>query len=79
MSDDDHLAKGKSIISKQRASNWELHDGAEDGYFDEEKDSPADPEDNMTLSSKDHHGKSDPRGPPTTSMISFKEKIIHGR
>ena len=48
-SDNDHLDKGKPIISKQRASNWELHDGAEDGYLDEEKDSPSDPEDNLPL------------------------------
>ena len=28
MSDIDHLDKGKAIISKDRATNWELHDGA---------------------------------------------------
>ena len=49
MSDNDHLDKGKSIISKQRASNWELHDGAEDGYLDEEKNSLSDPEGNLPL------------------------------
>ena len=49
MSDIDHLEKGKNIMSKQRASNWELHDGAEDEYLDEEKDNPLDPEDNMPL------------------------------
>ena len=36
-------------MSRQRASNWELHDGAEDGYLDEEKVSPSDPEDNLPL------------------------------
>ena len=45
----DHLDKGKSILSSRRASNWELHDGAEDGYLDEEKDNPSDPEDNVPL------------------------------
>ena len=49
MSDIDHLDKGKNIMSKQQASNWELHDGAEDGYLDVEKDSPLDPEDNLPL------------------------------
>ena len=49
MSDMDHLDKGKDIMSKQLASNWELHDGAEEGYLDEEKDSPSDPEDNLPL------------------------------
>ena len=48
MSDiDHHLDKGKAIMSKDRATNWELHDGAEDGYLDEEKDS--DPENNLPL------------------------------
>ena len=28
---DNRLDKGKSILSDQRARNWELHDGAEDG------------------------------------------------
>ena len=46
---DDHLDEGKSILSNQRASNWELHDVAEDGYLEEEKDSPSDPEDNLPL------------------------------
>ena len=50
MSDIDHLDKGKAIMSKDRATNWELHDGAEDGYLDEEKDSTSDPEDNLPLS-----------------------------
>ena len=50
MSDIDHLEKGKAIMSKDRATNWELHDGAEDGYLDEEKDSTSDPEDNLPLS-----------------------------
>ena len=36
-------------MSKERATNWELHDGAEDGYFDEEKDSTSDPEENILL------------------------------
>ena len=36
-------------MSKERATNWELHDGAEDGYLDEEKDSTSDPEENMPL------------------------------
>ena len=49
MSDIDHLDKGKDIMSKQQASNWELHDGAEYGYLDKEKDSPSDPEDNRPL------------------------------
>ena len=49
MSNIDHLDKGKAILSKERASNWELHDGAEDGYLDEEKDSTSDPEENLTL------------------------------
>ena len=44
---DDHLDKGKSILSSRRASNWEQHDGAENGYLDEEKDSPLDPEVNV--------------------------------
>ena len=47
MSDIDHLDKGKAIMSKDRATNWELHDGAEDGYLDEEKDSMSDPEDKL--------------------------------
>ena len=51
MSDIDHLDEGKDIMSKDRATNWELHDGAEDGYLDEEKDSTSDPEDNLPLSS----------------------------
>ena len=50
MSDIDHLDKGKAIMSKDWATNWELHDGAEDGYLDEEKDSTSDPEDNLPLS-----------------------------
>ena len=50
MSDIDHLDKGKATMSKDRATNWELHDGAEDGYLDEEKDSTSDPEDNLPLS-----------------------------
>ena len=50
MSDIDHLDKGKDTMSKERATNWELHDGAEDGYLDEEKDSTSDPEDNLPLS-----------------------------
>ena len=50
MSDIDHLDKGKAIMSKDRATNWELHDGAEDGYLDEENDSTSDPEDNLPLS-----------------------------
>ena len=49
MSNIDHLDKGKAIMSKERATNWELHDGAEDGYLDEEKDSTSDPEKNMPL------------------------------
>ena len=49
MSKIDHLDKGKAIMSKERATNWELHDGAEDGYMDEEKDSTSDPEENMPL------------------------------
>ena len=44
---DDHLDEGKSILSNRRASNWELHDGAEDGYLGEEKDQ--DPEENLPL------------------------------
>ena len=50
MSNIDHLDKRKTIMSKDRATNWELHDGAEDGYLDEEKDSTSDPEENMPLS-----------------------------
>ena len=49
MSDSYHSEKGKLTISKQRASNWELYDKAEDGFLDEEKDSPSDPEDNLPL------------------------------
>ena len=49
MFDFDHLDKGKDIISKDRATNWELHDGAENGYLDEEKDSTSDPEGNLPL------------------------------
>ena len=49
MSNIDHLDKGKAILSKERATNWELHDGAEDGYLDEEKDSTSDPEENLPL------------------------------
>ena len=36
-------------MSKERPTNWELHDGAEDGYMDEEKDSTSDPEENLPL------------------------------
>ena len=50
MSDVDHLDKGKAIMSKDRSTTWEFHDGAEDGYMDEEKDSTSDPEDNLPLS-----------------------------
>ena len=50
MSDIDHLDKGEAIMSKDRATNWEPHDRAEDGYLDEEKDSTSDPEDNLPLS-----------------------------
>ena len=50
MSNIDHLDKRKTIMSKDRATNWELHDGADDGYLDEEKDSTSDPEENMPLS-----------------------------
>ena len=50
MSDIGHLDKGKAIMSKDRATNWKLHDGAEDGYLDEEKDSTSDSEDNLPLS-----------------------------
>ena len=50
MSNIDHLDKGKAIMSKDRATNWELHNGAKDGYLDEEKDSTSDPEDNLPLS-----------------------------
>ena len=46
---DDRLDKGKSILSNRRASNWELHDGAEGGYLEEEKDSPSDTEDSLPL------------------------------
>ena len=49
MSNIDHLDKGKAILSKERATNWELHDGAEDGYLDEERDSTSDPEENLPL------------------------------
>ena len=49
MSDIDRLDKGKAIMSKDRVTNWKLHDGAEDGYLDEEKDSASDPEDNLPL------------------------------
>ena len=49
MSDIDHLDKGKAIMSKHRANNWELHDGAEDAYLDEEKDNTSDSEDNLPL------------------------------
>ena len=28
------LDKGKSILSDQRTKNWELHNGAEDGYLE---------------------------------------------
>ena len=49
MSDIDHLDKGKAIMSKDRATDWELHDGADDGYLDEEKDSTSDPEHNLPL------------------------------
>ena len=49
MSNIDHLDKGTAILSKERATNWELHDGAEDGYLDEEKDSTSDPEENLPL------------------------------
>ena len=49
MSDIDHLDKGKAIMSKDRATNWELYDGSEDGYLDEEKDSTSDPEDKLPL------------------------------
>ena len=37
-------------MSKHRATKWELHDGVEDGYLDEEKDNTSDPEDNLPLS-----------------------------
>ena len=50
MIDSDHSDKGKAIMSKDRATNWELYDRAEDGYLDEEKDSTSDPEDNLPLS-----------------------------
>ena len=33
LSDIDHLDKGKDIMSKQRASNWELHDGQKMGIW----------------------------------------------
>ena len=49
MSNIDHFDKGKAIMSKERATNWELHDGAEDSYLDKEKDSTSDPEKNMPL------------------------------
>ena len=49
MSDTDHLDKGKVIMSKHRATNWELHGEAEDGYLDEEKGSTSDSEDNLPL------------------------------
>ena len=49
MSNIDHSDKEKAILSKERATNWELHDGAGDGYLDEEKDSTSDPEENMPL------------------------------
>ena len=49
MSNIEHLDKGKAILSKERATNWELHDGAEDGYLDEERDSTSDPEENLPL------------------------------
>ena len=37
-------------MSKDWATNWELHDGAVDGYLDEEKDRTSKPEDNLPLS-----------------------------
>ena len=36
------LDKGKSILSNQRARNWELHDGGEDGYLDADMDTQSD-------------------------------------
>ena len=49
---DGRLDKGKSILSNRRASNCELHDRAEYGYLDEDKNSPSDPEDSLPLAQR---------------------------
>ena len=78
MSNIDHSDKGKAIRSKDRATNWELHDGAEDGYLDEEKDSTSDPEENMPLS-KTFNLHTTPDVTIQTSEPLAKRKAVMGR
>ena len=73
----DHLNKGKSIFSSRRASNWGMHDGVDDGYLDEEKNNPSDPEDNIPLaqtilSPTKPESHKQPRGSDT------KKKLVAG-
>ena len=49
---DNHLDKGKSVLSERRARSWELHDGAEDGYLDADMGTQSDSKDNLPLALK---------------------------
>ena len=73
----DHLDKGKAIMSKDRATNCKLHDGAEDGYLDEEKDSTSDPKDNLPLS-RTATLNTNPDGIIQTSEPLAKRKAVMG-
>ena len=74
---DDHLDKGKSILSSRRTSNWELHDGAEAGYLDEEKDRPSGPEDNLPLAQKIPSATT-PEGHKQSRESDTKKKLVAG-
>ena len=75
---DNRLDKGKLILSNRRAWNWELHDGAEDGYLDKEKDSPSDPEDNWPLAipnTNTPEGHNQNRGPRASKKLVAGGKL----
>ena len=77
---DDRLDNKKSVLLIRRTTNWESHDGAEDGYLDEDKDSPSDPYDNLplaqTIPSKytpEAHNQS--KGPNTSKKLVAGGKL----
>ena len=68
------------ILSNRRASNWELHDDAEDGFLDENKDSPSDLEDSLPLaqtfsSTPTTEGRKQSRGLNTSRKVVAGGKL----
>ena len=76
---DDRLDKGESILSNRRASNWELHDRAEDGYLDEDKDSPSDPEDSLPLAQRFPSAHSTEGRKQSRSLNTTKKVVAGGK